>query len=122
MRARAGSGIARDGHHNPDEIRGIPCAELFHDVGAMILNRTRADSELAPGFLVGGAGGELLQHFAFAPRQWFPPRKMKRCDIRRGVFCLSTCIRADRLIQPRDDFAAQNGFSMKSSAPLLIAL
>lgn len=30
----AGSGSARGGHHNPDQVGRIPRAELFHDVGA----------------------------------------------------------------------------------------
>src|ERR1700753_2592475 len=77
-RADGGSGRARGGQHNSNEIGGIPGAELLHDVGAMIFDRTRADAEFASGFLVGGAGCEALQHFAFAPRQRFAAWKMQR--------------------------------------------
>ena len=55
-RLTRGSRIARGGHHDSNEVGRIPGAELLHDVGAMILDGARADSELAPGFLVGSAG------------------------------------------------------------------
>src|SRR6202023_3028005 len=69
---REALGMARGRHHDPDQIGGIPGAELFHDVGAMILDGAGAYSKLAPGLLVGRAGGELLQHFALAPCQGLP--------------------------------------------------
>src|ERR1700730_8023828 len=75
------SGMALRGHHDPDQVGGIPGAELFHDVGAMILDGARADPKVASGLLVGSAGGELLQHFALAPRQWFLPWKMQGSDV-----------------------------------------
>ena len=105
-RSAGRSSAARCGHHNSNEIGRIPGAELLHDVGAMILDGARADSEMAPGFLVGRARGELLQHLAFAPRQRFPSRKMQRRGFRRGVLCLPACICADRFIEPGHDFAA----------------
>jgi hypothetical protein len=59
-RTNGGSGSARSSQHNSNEICGIPCAELLHDIGAMIFDRTRADAEFASGFLVGGTGCEAL--------------------------------------------------------------
>ena len=82
---------ARRGHHDPHQIGRVPGAELLHDVGAVIFDRARADSELAPGFLVGGARGELLQHLAFAPRSAARAREMQRRDVRRR---LRACRRA----------------------------
>src|ERR1700744_1009792 len=76
------SGRALRGHHDADEVGGVPGAELLHDVGAVILNSPRADTERAAGFLVRGAAGELLQDFAFAPRQWFTPWEMIRGGFR----------------------------------------
>ena len=87
----------------------------------MIFDRARADSKLTPRFLVGRAGGELLQHFALAPRQRFAPGKMQRCRF-RGIALLPACIGPDRLIQRATISLPLNGFSMKSSAPFLIAL
>src|SRR6266849_9722935 len=76
----------------------------------MILDRARTDSKLAPGFLVGSAGRELLQYLAFAARQRFASGKMHRCDIRRGILRLPTSIGPDRLIEPVNDFAAPERF------------
>jgi hypothetical protein len=39
-------------HHDPDQIGGVSRAELLHDVGAVILDRARTDSEMPPRFLV----------------------------------------------------------------------
>src|ERR1700675_207177 len=101
-----GSGLARGGHHDPDEIGGIPRPQLFHDVGAVILDRARADPELASRFLVGSAGGELLQHLTLAPRQRLTSGKMQRRDPGCGILRLPPCIGLDRLVEPADDFAA----------------
>ena len=91
------SGSARGAHHNPDQIGRIPGAQLFHDVGAMIFDRTRADPKVTAGFLVGGAGGELLQNLAFAPRQRLAPGEMKCCDS-RGIVRVPARICTNRFI------------------------
>src|SRR6185369_6872128 len=52
--------------HDPGEIAGVLGAELFHDTGAVHLDRARADAERAPGLLVGRAGHDLRKHLAFA--------------------------------------------------------
>ncbi len=49
--------LPRSRHHDTDEVGGIAGAELLHDIGAMILDRSRADAEMAPGLLVVRAGG-----------------------------------------------------------------
>ena len=77
--------LTRGGHHDPDQIGGVPRAELLHDVGAVILDRARADPEMPSRFLVGSAGGELLEHLAFAPRQRFASGKMQRRDPGCGI-------------------------------------
>src|SRR5436190_18250933 len=64
----APSGLPRGGHHDPDQIGGVPRSKLLHDIGAVILDRSRADPEMPPCFLVGRAGSELLEHLAFAAR------------------------------------------------------
>ena len=55
----------------------------------MILDGARTDAERAAGFLVGRAGGELLQHFALATRQRLASGEMQRRDIRAGVLLLA---------------------------------
>ncbi len=101
------SGLSRGGHHDPDQIGGVSRPELLHDIGAMVLDRSRADPEMPSRFLVGGAGGELLEHLAFPARQRFPSGKMHRCDPGRGrVLGLPPGIGLDRLVQSRDDLAA----------------
>src|SRR5438128_2717941 len=74
------SGLARGGHHDPDQIGGIPRPELLHDIGAVVLDGTRTDPEMPSRFLVGRAGGELLEHLAFPARQWLASGTMQRRD------------------------------------------
>src|SRR4249919_722870 len=85
------SRVARRRHHDPHQVRGVAGAELLHDVSAMILDGARTDAELPPGLLVGGAGGELLEHLAFASRQRFASWEMQRGDPRGGVLRLPSC-------------------------------
>src|SRR5438876_664233 len=59
------SGLARRGHHDPDQIGSVTCPELLHDIGAVVLDGPRTDPEMPTRLLVGGAGSELLEHFAF---------------------------------------------------------
>ena len=74
-------------------------------------------------FLVGSAGGELLQHLAFAPRERFASRKMQGRNARWRVLRLPARVSLDRLIESCATISLpRNGFSMKSSAPLLMAL
>src|SRR5450755_4733314 len=103
---RPWSGRSRGRHHDTDEISRILGAQLLHDIGAMVFNGARTDSERASGFLVGRARCELLEHFAFAPGQWFTSREMQRPDLGPGAFRLAARKCADRLIQPSDDLAA----------------
>src|ERR1700752_5196348 len=100
------SGVTRRRHHDADEIRGVARPELLHDVGAMVLDGARADAEMAAGFLVGSAPGELFEYFALAPRQRFAAGEMQRLDIRSRVPGLAARIGVDRLVQPRHDLAA----------------
>ena len=106
--SRYGTQACRDasGHHDPDQIGGVPRSELLHDIGAVVLDGARADPELTSRFLVGSTGGELLQHLAFAPRQRLASGEMQRRDPRRGIFRLPARIGLDRLVEPGDDFAA----------------
>ena len=46
---------------------------------------------------------------------------MQRTELRGRVLRLPAGISPDGLVEPGDDIAAAEGFSMKSSAPLLIA-
>ena len=94
------------GHHDPDQIGGVPRAEFLHDVGAVILDRARTDPEMPSRFLVGSARGELLEHLAFAPRERFASGKMQRRDPGCGILRLPARVSHDRFVQPRDDFAA----------------
>src|SRR5436190_2209351 len=55
--------------HDPGEVAGVLGAELFHDAGAMHLDRARADPERAAGDLVGRASHDLREHLAFARGQ-----------------------------------------------------
>src|SRR6185436_12549842 len=66
------------GHHDPDQVGGVPRAEFLHDVGAVILDRARADPKMPSRFLVGSTRSELLKHLAFAPRERFASGKMQR--------------------------------------------
>src|SRR5579872_6963645 len=72
---------ARGGHHDPNQVGGIPGAEFFHDVRAVILNRSGADSQVTSRLLVGGARRELLQHFTLAARQGFATGKAQRSNV-----------------------------------------
>src|SRR6476620_8725815 len=56
--------------------------------------------------LVGSAGGELLQHLAFAPRERYASGKMQRRNPGRRTFRLPASVSLDRLIESRDDFTA----------------
>src|SRR5438270_3026048 len=51
----------------------------------MDLDRARTDAELARHFLVGGAGQELRQDFAFAPGQGFAPGEFEGDRFRRRL-------------------------------------
>src|SRR4051812_15100764 len=93
------SGLTRRRHHDPDQVGGIACAELLHDIGAVVLDGPRADPEMPARFLVGRASGELLEHFAFAARERFASGEMQRRDPGRGVVLrLPARIGLDRLI------------------------
>src|SRR5262249_40368353 len=76
------------GHHDPDEVGGIFRAELLHDVGAMVFDSARADTQMPPGFLVGSAGCELLQHLALPAGQWLAAGEMQRTDVGAGAIGL----------------------------------
>src|SRR3954463_13513494 len=101
-----GSARTRGGQYNPDEIGRVSCAELLHDVRAMIFNGAGADAKMTPGLLVGRAGCELLQHFTLPARQWFAPGKLQRCVFGGGIVGVPARISPDRLIEPTHDFAA----------------
>src|SRR5450755_3570022 len=116
---RSWSGRPRGRHHDTDEIRRILGAQLLHDISAMVFNGARADSERAPGFLVGGARCKLLEHFAFAPGQWLTSLEMQRSDLGSGAFRLAARKCADRLIQPSDDLAAPERFFDKVERAIL---
>ena len=61
----------------------------------MILDRARADPEMPSRFLVGRAGGELFQHLAFAPREWFAPGKMQGRNARWRILRLPAGVSLD---------------------------
>ena len=77
---RLGRALLR-GHHDSHQVGGILRAQLFHDVGAVVLDGARADPERTSGLLVGSARCELLQHFTLAARQGFPSGEMQRGNI-----------------------------------------
>ena len=54
------------GEDDAHQIGGVAGAKLLHDAGAMHLDGARADTERAPGFLVGSPMGDLGQHVLLA--------------------------------------------------------
>src|SRR5262245_20242748 len=96
----------RGGHHDTDQVGDVARAELLHDVGAVVLDGTRADAERAAGFLVGRTAGELLEHLTLPARQRLASGEVQLAEFRRHALRLPACIGPYRLIQPADDLAA----------------
>src|SRR5207253_2062090 len=56
------SAAAAFAQHNTHQVSRIFGAEFLHDPRTMHLDGARADAKLAPGLLVGEAGGDLCEH------------------------------------------------------------
>ncbi len=100
------SGLRHRRHHDPNQIGGVLGAELLHDVGAMILNGPRADTELPAGFLVGVARRKQLQHLALAHGERLAPREIQGRHFERRACSAAPRKRFDRLLDPGDDLRA----------------
>src|ERR1017187_5110715 len=73
------------GEHAANQFGRVLHTDLFHDLGAMVFDRSRTQPKLAPGFLVGRSGGDLRQHVLLATGQGFAPWKAERTYPSTGV-------------------------------------
>src|SRR5450631_1145509 len=55
--------------HDAHHMGGIARTDFSHEARAMRLDRSHTDGEAATSLLIRGAGDNLRQHLAFAPRQ-----------------------------------------------------
>src|SRR4029077_8876007 len=63
-------------HYDAHQVGQISGPELFHDPGAVDLDRPWADTEMSAGFSVGWRGTDLLDHLAPPLRQQIAAGKL----------------------------------------------